>query len=483
MILEKSEPKMEESTISFLGKPAANGLRRLNLHIGLIGVNFKTASIAAREDIARRVTVEKLLQLKASELSRSGCELVLLSTCNRVETYFACERLGNVHDALKHVFLGSTDNGIVDDFKIYSLTDAKAIQHLLEVSAGLDSLVVGEAQILSQVRNACKVANERGLCGPALSKLFAKAYSTGREIRESYPKFTNGFRNSVSLSVSDLISSHFGVRNEKPNVVLVGSGKMIRLAVSAFDKRKFGRIVVAARSQTLKDLEADQVIRLADLAQTISEQDIDVVITATSSNEYVIRPNDVEFFSKVKPDKELLIIDISVPRNVDPRVGKIFRNVTLLNLDDLKDRISASQYEVDQLGEAKADLSSIGISIAVRREEFISWMKESSDITPLMIALRKKAELIRSEELNNALERLTDLTPGQKDVILKMSERIIRRFLHDPTTNLKSKVRGSGDAKSKEYADILKELFSLDLSPSNDTTISTTEGSQDITIF
>ena len=461
-------------------------LSGLNVHIGVIGTNFKTARIESREDLARKITVDKLVHLRGSELGKSGIEIVLLSTCNRIEVYYASEDLEESTKVLRSLFWIPQSGGLSEgDFKTYNYSDDHAIEHLFEVSAGLDSLVIGEAQILSQVRESCKLANERGLCGPALSKLFSKAYGTGKEIRESYPKFTNGFRNSVSLSVSDLITAHFGSRRLKPNILLVGSGKMIKLAVSSFDRRKLGRVVVAARRHPLRELQADEIVHISDLARTIIEQDIDVIITATSSDGFVLKPDDVEPFSKQGQAKELLIIDISVPRNVDPQISRLFHNVTLLNLDDLKERITTPQDEASRSGEKASDLVAIRASIAIRRHEFISWMKESSEIAPIMVALRRKAEEIRSEELDNALARLANLTPGQRDVIVKMSERIIRRFLHEPTSNLRNIVRTEDDVKSKEYAYLLKELFSLDLSQSaRDEEIALPEsGSSQSTVF
>ncbi|MGI0078537.1 MAG: glutamyl-tRNA reductase [Nitrososphaerales archaeon] len=432
----------------------------LNIHVGVIGANFKTASIAAREDLARRITIEKLVHWRAKELGNGVTEIVLLSTCNRVEIYYASEDLEKAAGTLRSLFLLNKDPEL--DFKTYNYADSRAIEHLFEVSSGLDSLVIGEAQILSQVRDSCKLANERGLCGPALSKLFSKACSTGKEIREAYPKFTNGFRSSVSLSVIDLITDHYGNRELKPNILLVGSGKMIKLAASSFDRRKLGRVVVAARRQPLRELQADKIVQLSDLSRAIIEQDIDAVVTATSSDDFVLKPSDVEPFSRMGRSKELLIVDISVPRNVDPQISKLFHNVTLLNLDDLRERIITPQDEASRFGEKASDLAAIRASITIRKHEFISWMKESSEIAPLMVALRKKAETIRSEELDNALMRLSNLTPGQKDVVVKMSERIIRRFLHEPTSNLRNMIRKDEDVKSKEYAYLLRELFSLD---------------------
>ncbi|HKW04169.1 MAG TPA: hypothetical protein VJN71_02605, partial [Nitrososphaerales archaeon] len=224
--MANSESTLKESHGTLGDVPEETGVSSLGIRIGMIGTNFKIAQISAREQLARKITLEKLLRLRLDEMEGGPTEIVLLSTCNRIEVYYASEEMEKTADILSACFtLPQSTKRSEENFGTYEYSDGRAIEHLFEVAAGLDSLVIGEAQILAQVREASKIANERGLCGPLLAKLFSKAYDAGREIRESYPRFTNGFRNSVSLSVSDLISTHF--EKKKPNILLIGSGKMI----------------------------------------------------------------------------------------------------------------------------------------------------------------------------------------------------------------------------------------------------------------
>ncbi len=462
-IIERPEPDAGSFDTPATSFPLEDFAPNLNTHLGVIGVNFKTAPISAREQLARTISLEKLRQLKNRKVLSSDVELILLSTCNRIEVYFATENLKQVIDPLRSLFL-TVSSSMPIDFRTYQNYDGQAIEHIFTVAAGLDSLVIGEAQILSQVGEACRKANENGLCGPTLSKLFSKAFSVGREIRESYPKLTSGFRNSVSLSVLNLIQRYFEDWSDiRPNLLLVGSGKMIRLAIDSLNRSQLGKIIVAARRKELKDFKADRVVSITEIGRIIAEENIDVVITATSAENYVLSPSDLNSYSKQLMERRLLIVDISVPRNVDPRITATSKNIILLNLDDLKEQILQTRPSPGEAEERAGQLSSIRSSILARTSEFISWMKENSDVSPLMNALRRKAETIRSEEIENAFARLSDLTPDQRKVIMKMSERIIRRFLHEPTIKLKELARNIDANEPKEFASALSELFSLDL--------------------
>jgi glutamyl-tRNA reductase len=431
--------------------------------IGVIGVNFKTAPIEVREKLGKLVTIEALERLQKEIKSSSDIESVLLSTCNRVEVYFASEDIAATRSVFTNLFLvESKDQSQKIDYHTYEYADERAIEHIFDVASGLDSLIVGEAQILQQVKQALKIANEKRLSGPILAKLFSKAYTTGKEIREAYPRFTNGFKNSVSLSVVQLIADHF--RNKPgPNILLVGSGKMIRLAIGSLDNLSPHRVIVASRRNSLESIRADKIIPISDIRKTILEDNIDVIITATSSNDYVIKQGDIEPFTSQSANvRQLLILDISVPRNVDPQISNLSRNVKLINLDDLKEVVTNPELEAEKSLERRKELNSIHRSIEARTNEFMFWLKESSDITPIMAELRKKADTIRAEELQNAFSRLSDLSPEEKLVVQIMSERIIRRFLHEPTTNLKRAARNGESRRSREYASLLKNLFSLE---------------------
>ena len=428
--------------------------------VGVIGVNFKTGPIEVREKLGKLVTVEALEKLQKENRSSGETESVLLSTCNRVEVYFASEDLVATRGLFTNLFLAeSIDQNQKVDYHTYEYADERAIEHIFDVASGLDSLIMGEAQILLQVKLASATASEKKLSGPILAKLFSKAYTTGKEIREAYPIFTNGFKNSVSLSVVELISDHFRDR-PGPNILLVGSGKMIKLAVGSLDNLSPGKVIVASRRNSSEAIHADKIIPVSDIGKTILEENIDVILTGTTANDYVITPRDIEPFSK--KNRQLLILDISVPRNVDPQIARMYPNVKLINLDDLKEIVTNPELEAEKSPERRKELNSIHRSIEARTNEFMFWLKESSEVTPIMAQLRKKADSIRAEELQNAISRLEDLTPEEKLVVQRMSERIIRRFLHEPTTNLKKVARSGESRRSREYAALLKSLFSLE---------------------
>jgi glutamyl-tRNA reductase len=454
-----STPLEEDSIVQELGYEELVSVPATR--VGVIGVNFKTAPIEVREKLSKLVTIEALEKLQRENRSSTDIESLLLSTCNRVEVYFASEDLAATRNLFTNLFLVADQNQKID-YHTYEYADEPAIEHIFDVASGLDSLIVGEAQILQQVKQASKVASEKKLSGTILGKLFSKAFTTGREIREAYPRFTNGFRNSVSLSVVQLIADHFRNR-QGPNILLVGSGKMIKLALGSLDNLSPNRVIVASRHNSPESiLQADKVIPLSEIGKTITTENIDVMITATSSADYVITPEVLSHQNERDSSRQLLILDISVPRNVDPSVSKIYHNVKLINLDDLKEIVTNPELEAEKSPEKRKELESIHRSIEARTNEFMFWLKESSDITPIIAQLRKKADSIRAEELQNAISRLHGLSLEEKLVIQRMSERIIRRFLHEPTTNLKKVARNGESRMSREYASLLKHLFSLE---------------------
>ena len=192
--------------------------------------------------------------------------MFLLSTCNRIEIYYLNANF-ELSRALKDLF---RTQQFQETFQIYHYVGIVAIKHLFEVAAGLDSLGLGEAQILSQVKESSKRSEEKGLSGPIISKLFSKAYENGRKLREENPEFALGLNKSVSHAVLELIASRFPLK--KPNILLVGSGKMIRLAANSIDKTAVGSVVVASRKSQLDGIKADLTIQLSDIGRTIKNR-------------------------------------------------------------------------------------------------------------------------------------------------------------------------------------------------------------------
>ncbi|HZW57622.1 MAG TPA: glutamyl-tRNA reductase [Nitrososphaerales archaeon] len=425
--------------------------------VGVIGASFKTAPIDAREELARCISVDGVVKLK-SEHAFDSSEVVLLSTCNRVEIYYhnSYSPARDFPQALESLFKVKGD----EQYQIYHYVGPSAVEHLFNVAAGLDSLVMGEEQILSQVREASRLSAERGLSGPITSKLFSRAYESAKRVREDNPNFARGLNNSVSQAVLDFISRKFS--GKRPNLLLIGSGKMIRLAVRSIDRSSLGTVTVAARSgKALEDwVEPESLVQLSEIGRAVRENSVDVIITATSAEDYVIRREDIEKSISIKDSKSpLLIIDISVPRNVDPEVASI-PEVTLLNIDDLKEYVRPPESEDKEIVEK------IKASLAEGVGEFTSWLVEYGEIGLPMAALRRRAEAIREEEFENAISRLPDLTPDERAVIEKMSERLVRRFLHEPTTKLRDLAREHEKfGKARQYTEALTELFSSDYTP------------------
>ncbi|MHB2035369.1 MAG: glutamyl-tRNA reductase [Nitrososphaerales archaeon] len=427
-----------EETLSEIESTDELGSVELPTSIGLIGISFKTSPIEMREELAKSITYESIGELVHNDPSLAGSEIVLISTCNRIEIYYYGDE-ALIAKSLKKLFDVNDSNSA----EIYHFTGDQAATHLFNVATGLDSLVIGEAQIFSQVKKASRVSSDLGLSNSVMSRLFSKALKAARKVREQNPTFANGINNSVSHAVLELVSNRY--RDKKPNLLLIGSGKMIRLAIRSIIKSDLDRVVVAARRKEIDGIKADSIIGIADIARTIVERGIDVVITATASQDYILNAKDL-----MNNRNPLLILDISVPRNVDPNVGKL-QNVSLLNLDDLKDIIkNPTDYALTP--KVRKELS---------REvaEFSSWLADYEEIAPLLSSLRKKAETIREEEVGNALNRMPSLTDNQKAIIEKMSERLIKRFLHDPTLRLKHLSRVEGNQKAKVYAEAISELF------------------------
>lgn len=407
--------------------------------LGLVGTSFKTASIESRERLAKRIDLERVAEKMRRDPHLGASEIVLLSTCNRIELYYYADetRMTNLLTSL-----------FGEEIDLYHLSGKQVAKHLFEVASGLDSLVIGETQILSQVREASSDSVDLGLASEVLTRLFTKAYEAARTARDDNPNFSNRLNRSVSHAVLDLISKGFG--GKRPNLLLIGSGKMIRLAIAAIDKTRIGTVVLAARKLPEGNLGADSFVGMTDVYRIIQEGKIDVIITATSAEDYLIRAEHLKGL-----EKPLLILDISVPRNVDPRVASL-HEVTLLNLDDLKDKI--------QKHEDPAQIQKVKMQLEKGVEEFASWLIEYEEIAPLLSSLRKRAEAIRKEELENAFSRLGGLTPGQKQIIEKMSERLIRRFLHEPTIKIKQVSKVEGNDKARMYAEVIAELFSSETS-------------------
>jgi glutamyl-tRNA reductase len=423
------------------------------LHIHCLGLNHQTASVTLREQLAFTPT-----RLEIS-LARLGCgngggshqirELVILSTCNRVELYAVTA--GSSFEPLE-AFLSESRNIPIQDFssQIYRLSDETAVNHLLEVAAGLDSVVIGEPQILGQVTDAYSAARRHGTAGKILSRLFQTAIHAGKRARTE----TTISHNPASISsVAVSLISEKVHQLQDARIMVVGAGEMAELAVEALRKRGARQITVVnrtvQRAQELAKRWDGQAEALEMLIELLPETDI--VITSTGAPHTIIHGSMVDKAISQRPDRALILMDIAVPRDVDPEVGDI-PGVHLYDMDtlaaQLEHSISKREAEVPQVKEILA-------------EELASFMEyvTTLNVVPIIVEMRRQADAIRQAELEKTIRRIPDLPPDTQERIDALTKSIVNKLLHSPTARLRKEASGPN---AVDYADIARGLFGLD---------------------
>jgi len=295
------------------------------------GVSHKTAPVEIREQLA--VQCSEVVDLaRTVKLLGQLDEITLVSTCNRVEVYGTTRQTDSDIKSLLPLFCSEPRDL---EAHIYLYEDADAVRHLLRVAAGLDSMVLGETEITGQIKNAYETAREAGLTGPVLNRLFQKAFQTTKEIRTR----TAIGRGTVSIKSAavELIEKAFSDDLANKSVMVIGAGEMAECCVRLLVKKGVHSIFVSSRS-------LDRAIDLANRCGgdavcfgycLFEMRDVDVVIAATSSAETLLSGDDVENLMKARRNRPLLLIDLSVPRNIDPAASQL-ENITLYNIDDLE---------------------------------------------------------------------------------------------------------------------------------------------------
>ena len=393
----------------------------------VVGTSHRDAPLAHRERL--RLDDERAADL-VRRVAVDGHEAVALSTCNRTELYVAGR------DARRRADLGA-------GAATYRYEGEQAAKHLFRVAAGLDSLVAGETQILGQVRAAHALALEVGASGRTLNRLFQQAVEAGRRVRTE----TAVARHPVSVpSVAvELVRRELGDLS-RLRALVVGTGSMAQLVALNLLHRGVGSLTVAGRTgsraaELALRLDAEW-LRLDDLAHGL--EDVDVVFSATSAPEHVVTPRHVG--SRARP---LLLVDLAVPRDVDPDVS-LLPGCTIRDLDDLED-VAASSLE-RRLGEVPR-------AEAIVAEEavlFVAWQRELA-AAPAIASLRRRAEEIRAAELARAAGRLADLSPAERRSVESLTAQIVAKLLHAPTVRAKEAARRDENM----YADALLHLFAL----------------------
>ncbi|HEV7499850.1 MAG TPA: glutamyl-tRNA reductase [Vicinamibacteria bacterium] len=419
--------------------------------IVVVGVSHRTAPVAVREALAfpKDTMREALLRLRAEA---GAGEVMILSTCNRVEVY-AREDDAAALDGLAACLVRyhGRDRRELQPF-LYRLADGDAIRHAFRVAASLESMVIGEPQILGQVKEAYQAAEEAGTLGASLNALRNRSLAAAKRVRTE----TGIGRNAVSVSyvAVELARKIFGELKDK-NVLLVGAGKMSELAAKHLVRSGGRATVLGGRTfEKASELAAALGGRAAPLEALRDElARTDIVISGTGAPGIVIHEADVENARAARRRRHarpLFLIDIAVPRDIDPAVRKL-GGVFLYDLDDLKAVAEANLRE--RLKEAAA------AEALVEREvrEFLDWQK-AREAVPLLNELRRRAEQIRRSELDKAKKRLGVLTPEQEEAIEMATTAIVNKLLHPPIVHLKEAAR---ETDAGERLSLIRKLLGL----------------------
>lgn len=397
----------------------------------VLGLNHKTADVEIRERIAfgGHKLEEGIFGLKKIPEVK---EIALLSTCNRVEIYACVNGDAKAAENIKN-FLSDFHNIQKKDFEnnIYIYTDYDAIRHIFRVSSSLDSMIVGEPQILGQIKDAFEFALSKKTTRVFLNKLMKKALSTAKRVRTETKIAENAV--SISFTAVELAKKIFTDLSKK-SFLLIGAGEMAELAARHLVSNGVKNVKVTNRTYRrgceLANEFNGRPVKFEDTIQELVHTDI--VICSTGASTYVLHKNHMQRVMKDRKHKPVFIIDISVPRNIDPEIHKI-DNVYLYDIDDLQDVV-----DTNIIGRKKEAENAENI-VTEEVEKFITWMS-SLDSVPTIVALRQKGECIKGEEIIKFKNRFPDLDDEKMQAVRQMAASIVNKLMHPLTAALKDDV-------------------------------------------
>ena len=418
----------------------------------VVGLNHRTAPVDLLERlaIAEEQLPKALHQLTTYEHVLEG---MILSTCNRIEAYSVVSKFHAGAQDLRN-FLAEFCHAAPEEFTdhLYTYHDEGALRHLFRVAAGVDSMVVGESEILGQVRRAYQVAVSEGATQRILGYALRQALRVGKRARTE----TAIGRNPVSISSAavDLAKRAFGSNGlTGKSVAVVGAGKMGRLAMRALQQSGVSEVTIVNRSEDRGRIAAEEFSArsgsLDDLPRYL--EDVDIVITSTTSPEAVISRQMAEPVVVRRRGRPLLIVDIAVPRDVDPGVAEL-EGVTVKDIDALRGVVETS------VGGRLSEVGNVESIVEEELRHFVEW-ERASEIGPTLATLVQRAEEMRAEELARVRPKIEDLSDEQQLAIEQLSRRIVAKLLHEPLGNAKEL---AGSKQGHVYLAALRELFGLE---------------------
>jgi glutamyl-tRNA reductase len=387
-----------------------------------LGINHHSAPLAIREKVA--FGADRLRHALADLThNRPVKEVAILSTCNRTEIYCAAETPDVVIDWLAQYH--QVDRHELVSY-LYTHDQPEAVRHAFRVASGLDSMVIGEPQILGQMKDAVRAAEESGTLGTQLHKLFQRSFSVAKEVRST----TAIGANIVSMAAAGVhLAERIFESVTEQRVLFIGAGEMIELCAAHFCARKPKQVTIANRTlergQALAEQYGGQAIRLDELGEHLAQHDI--VVSCTASPLPIIGLGMVERAIKVRRHRPMFMVDLAVPRDIEEEIGNL-DDIFLYTVDDLA-QVVESGLESRQAAVVEAE-----DIIARRVQDFLSWL-QSRDTVPVIRSLRDSAERMRRHEMEHALKLLAKGEAPEK-VLDQLSHRLTNKFLHTPTQAL-----------------------------------------------
>lgn len=408
-----------------------------------LGINHHSAPLAIRERVAfhGESLPQALLNLASA---KSVKEAAILSTCNRMELYCATDSPETAADWLAEYH--RVERSQIQPY-LYTYPQPEAIRHAFRVASGLDSMVIGEPQILGQMKDAVRAAEAAGTLGTTLHKMFQRSFSVAKEVRST----TAIGANIVSMAAAAVhLAERIFESVAEQRILFIGAGEMIELCAAHFCAQRPKRVAVANRTlergQTLAQRYGGQAIRLDELGEQLANYDI--VVSCTASPLPIIGLGMVERAIKTRRHRPMFMVDLAVPRDIEIEVGKL-DDVFLYTVDDLA-QVVESGVESRQAAVIQAEAI-----IAARVENFLGWL-ESRDSVPLIRSLRDTTERMRRHEIEHALKLLTKGEAPEK-VLEHLSHRLTNKFLHAPTQALNL----AEGAERGELQALVSRLFHL----------------------
>jgi glutamyl-tRNA reductase len=417
--------------------------------IGLLGLNHKTAPLEIRERLAF-VNLEELKEgLNLLKKERTLKEALILSTCNRVELYAVSPQLSDVLLFGVLEKLKGVSSGDITAFCYFKVGE-EAVRHLFLVASSLDSMVIGEPQIMGQLKEAYEVALKAGTVGFFLHRLFQRAFFVGKRVRRETGIGDGAI--SVSYVAVELAKKIFGDLENK-RILIVGAGEMCELAARHFHSHGVKEIMVANRTWQrgveLASKIGGRPIPFEEVKERFKE--VDIILSSTGASQPLIFKEDVKKALKYRKGSPLFIIDLAVPRDVEPEVNQL-DGVFLYDIDDLKQ--VAQEHAINRLNEAERARELVEEEVG----KFIRWYR-SLEVVPTIKDLREWAETLRKKEMERLLRGLS-LDEKERHKVELLSKRLMNKFLHPLVVFLKAQAWDE-DSK-KEYSELIRCLFGLE---------------------